>query len=146
MDIYENNKICSIGYELSFAKDFRLNARDVPGYLDVPTAQYAVRRYLKHNDKLLKKLVSESYALRLASGKVKPKRLVCVSLAEKLELPGNWAEMRLIVDAKGISVQKLRLTLEYPNQQRSETVPESRITSWTPEDDLPRGKNVKDPA
>ncbi|MCC8099394.1 MAG: hypothetical protein LIO78_04925 [Clostridiales bacterium] len=136
MDIYENNKLCSIGYALSFAKEFRLDTRDIPERLDVPTAKYAVQRYLKRNDRLLKKLVPESYALRLASGKVRPKRLVCVSPAEKLELPGSWAELTLVVDAKGITVRKLRITLEYPDQHARKRFTPSAISSWTPEDDL----------
>ncbi|MCD8127326.1 MAG: hypothetical protein LUD82_07720 [Clostridiales bacterium] len=134
MDIYENNKLCSIGYALSFAKEFRLDTRDVPERLDVPTAKYAVQRYLKRNDKLLRKLVPESYALRLVSGKVRPKRLVCVSPAEKLELPGNWAELKLVVDARGIIVQRLRLTLDYPDQHARKRFTLPTISSWTPED------------
>ncbi|MCD7920514.1 MAG: hypothetical protein LUG45_10725 [Clostridiales bacterium] len=134
MDIYENNKLCSIGYKLSFAKEFRLDTRDIPEHLDVPTAKYAVQRYLKRNDKLLRKLVPESYALRLASGKVRARRLVCVSSAEKLELPGNWAELKLVVDARGITVQRLRLTLDYPDQCARKRFTSSTISSWTPED------------
>ncbi len=136
MDIYENNKLCSIGYKLSFAKEFRLNARDLSEPLDVPTAKYAVQRYLRRNDRLLRKLVPESYALRLASGKSRPQRMGGGSPAERRELPGNWAEMTLVVDARGITVQRLRLTREYPNQCARRRFTPSAISSWTPEDDL----------
>ncbi|MCD8341068.1 MAG: hypothetical protein LUC87_02810 [Clostridiales bacterium] len=136
MDIYENNKLCSIGYELSFAKEFRLDTRDVPEPLSVSTAKYAVQRYLKRNDKLLRRLVPASYEMRLSSGKGRAKRLVCVVSAGNMELPGNWAELKLLVDAKGITVQKLRITLEYPDQRARRKYKAPTISSWTPEDDL----------
>ncbi|MCD8085000.1 MAG: hypothetical protein LUF28_01480 [Clostridiales bacterium] len=139
MDIYENNKICSIGYELSFAGDFTWDAKGVPGGLDRCTVQYAVRRYLKRNNRLLAKLVRESYAIRLSSGRnsSRPRRLVCVTHAKDMELPGNWVEMKLLIDAKGITVRKLRILPDYPAQGVRKPYRATGISSWTPEDHRP---------
>ncbi|MCD7756571.1 MAG: hypothetical protein LUH45_00120 [Clostridiales bacterium] len=119
MDIYQNNKLSTIGCGFAFAPNFSFSAKNCGEKLEEEladdTVRYAVRRYLSHSDALRRRLAHASYRLRLASGKGgKSQRLRCVVPAREMEPPGGWAELRMTVNAWGVTVTRLRLTRDYP--------------------------------
>ncbi|MCD8352738.1 MAG: hypothetical protein LUC47_00240 [Clostridiales bacterium] len=115
MDIYQNNKLSTIGCSFAIAPNFTWSAQEGGKELADDTVRYAVRRYLNHSDTLRRRLARASYRLRLASGKGgKSQRLRCVVPAREMELPGGWAELRVTVNAWGVTVTQLRLTRDYP--------------------------------
>ncbi|MCD8188706.1 MAG: hypothetical protein LUD78_00530 [Clostridiales bacterium] len=128
MDIYQNNKVSTIGCTFDFAPGFSWSAESGAKELAADTVRYAVRRYLNHSDTLRRRLAQASYRLRLASGGKggKAQRLRCVVPARVLELPGNWAELRVTVNARGVTVTQLRLTQDYPAPRRQQ--PKAKIS------------------
>lgn len=116
MDIYQNNKISTIGCGFALDQHFSWSAQEGEKELADDTVRYAVRRYLNHSDALRRKLAHASYQLRLTSGGKggKSRRLRCVVPAREMELPGGWAELRMTVNAWGVTITRLRLTRDYP--------------------------------
>lgn len=100
--------------QISPARDLRFYSQ-VPCSLEPETIAYAVCRFFTKSAHMCRFCVSESYRMRLASGKGRrAKRCRATLPAVLMDLPGSWAQVRFTIDAVGVTVQEVRLLRCYP--------------------------------
>ncbi len=83
---------------------------EVPISYDDRTVGYAVRRFFLHCEKLHKECTFQSWKLRVAKGKARKRQHFHYILpAALLELPGRWVRISGIIDAVGVTVDRVRI-------------------------------------
>jgi hypothetical protein len=104
--------------QLTIAKQIRFLS-PVPCDLAPESAGYAVCRFVRRSPALRHTLARQSYQLRLAKGgdrRTKYSRIVAPAFL--MELPGNWAQVRLAISPAGVNVVEVRLSADYPKPPR----------------------------
>ena len=78
---------------------------------------YAVSRLFASCGELRRSCVTESYAMRIASGKGrKPRRRSCVLPAALVEIDGGWLRVGYTVSTEGVTIQSVSLYDSYPRR------------------------------
>jgi hypothetical protein len=104
--------------QLTAAAQLRITSR-VPCDLAPESIGYAACRFIRSSSALRHSLTWQSYQLRLAKGgdrRTKYSRIVAPAFL--MELPGNWAQVRLAISPAGVNVVEVRLSADYPKPPR----------------------------
>ncbi len=114
----------SITCGLSISKDLTVYSQVPIDHLETVSVGYAVCHFLKNAPKTAARYILASYRMRLAKGtQRKVKTCWLYGPSSPLELPGEWARIRLSVGPEGITVERVELYANGHRVQPSQKVP-----------------------
>ena len=103
----------SLSCQISARKDFCCEL----GELCSDAVVYAVSRLFSSSAAMCRSCVTESYAMRIATGKGRRSaRHSCVVPAALAEIDGNWLRVSYSVDPEGVTIQSVSLFDSYPQR------------------------------